>query len=383
MKLWTLLLLVAAIAVMVIVPSRRGLRVAEEAALEPRELARLPVRVDLPPARLSVAPITDYEPIVRPTESHKPLFGTKIVIDPGHGGQHGAQQAYTGGTIGVATKQTESEVNLRVSMFLRHYLEHAGAEVLMTRTTDDRVSTGSDKTSELDLRSDLANAIEADLFISVHHNMSPNAATNFTTVFYPPNIPNSVVLAENISGAVAAYLGTKNVGAKEGAYRVLNRVNMPGVIVEASFMSNHAEDLKLQALDYNKDEAKGIATGILNYMRAVNGLDVDFDQVFEPAAMDPKAMADATLVGRHIVEHKSLFGTRYAEVVYDANGRVTEWREINDQKLARPTNSRTPRPIESTTPPIADQNDADVDPVAMKSSPRPTLRKEAMTTQQM
>lgn len=372
MRAWTLLLLGVIVAVLVTVPARHELRIAKAIQPVASALSRLENPVAAPVMAMSVAPIESYSPLTIKPPPYRPLEGTKIVIDPGHGGQSEMTMAYTGGTVGAATGQTESDVNLRVSLFLRHYLEMAGATVLMTRTVDTRVSTSSEKMEELDYRSALANSSDADLFVSVHHNMSPNPATNFTAVFFPPEIPNSASLAENISGAVGAYLKTSSIGAKPGDYRVLNRISIPGVIVEASFMSNPAEDLKLASLDYNKTEAKGIATGILNYLRATRGLEVDFDRFFEPdMSGSPRAIADATLVGHHIVERKSLFGTSYAEVTYDAMGRVVEWRELGPQRLVGASRGPTKR-----TEPVKPSENArsEPEPVGLKRSPSPTRR---------
>ena len=52
-----------------------------------------------------------------------------VVIDAGHGG-------IDGGVVGVATKQKESDVNLRISFILKEKLSDAGFLVVMTRTTE-------------------------------------------------------------------------------------------------------------------------------------------------------------------------------------------------------------------------------------------------------
>ncbi len=60
-----------------------------------------------------------------------PLDGAVIVVDPGHGGQR-YSKSYTGGTRGVVSKVTESELNLRVAVELRKLLQAKGATVHMT-----------------------------------------------------------------------------------------------------------------------------------------------------------------------------------------------------------------------------------------------------------
>lgn len=281
-------------------------------------------------------PFTSRSPISAFSSISRPLSGMKICIDAGHGGQYLSKTHYTGGTVGVATGQTESDVNLRVSLILQHYLKAAGATVIMTRTCDSRCTRDTGKTAELDFRSDTANASGADLFISVHHNQATNRTANYTAVFYPKGTNASTSLAENISSAVSKYLGTDNVGAKSGDYRVLDRIRMPGVIVEASFMSNPTEDQRLAQLSYNKMEAKAIATGILNYARLTKGKQVDFNTIFAPIddqAGSAQMMADASFVRKQVVESRSLFGSRYEELTYDPAGNVVSRRDVGNSSL--------------------------------------------------
>ncbi len=285
----------------------------------------------------ATSPFTSRSPISAfSSSSNRPLSGLKICVDPGHGGQYLTKTHYTGGTVGVATGQTESDVNLRVSLILREYLKAAGAQVIMTRTTDERCQGDTCKRAELDFRTDIANSANADLFISVHHNEGTNRSTNYTAVFHPKGVSSSISLAENISSAVSKYIGTTNVGAKIGDYRVLDRARMPGVIVEASFMSNPTEDQRLAQLSYNKMEAKAIATGILNYVRLSKGRQVDFNTIFSPIdeqAGSAQMMADASFVRKQIVESRSLFGSRYEEVTYDPAGNVVSRREVGNSSL--------------------------------------------------
>lgn len=289
-------------------------------------------------------PYTSRSPILAFATSNRPLDGVKICVDPGHGGQYLTKTHYTGGTIGVATGQTESDVNLRVALILREYLKAAGAQVFMTRLSDERCQGDTCKRAELDFRSDVANQNNVDLFISVHHNEATgNPGTNYTAAFYPKGGNASISLAENISNAVSKYIGTPNVGAKVGDYRVLNQIRMPGVIVEASFLSSPSEDQRLAMLSYNKMEAKAIATGILNYIRLSKGRQVDFQTIFAPIddqAGTAQAMADASFVRRQIVERRSLFGVRYEEVTYDAQGNEVARRDVGSSSLqAKKTNA--------------------------------------------
>src|SRR5579864_6770439 len=67
------------------------------------------------------------------------LQGAVIVVDPGHGGQR-YSKSYTGGTRGVVSGLTESELNLRVALELEKLLKENGATVYLTRRADHRLS---------------------------------------------------------------------------------------------------------------------------------------------------------------------------------------------------------------------------------------------------
>src|SRR5437762_7378100 len=83
-----------------------------------------------------------------------PLGGATIVVDPGHGGQR-YSKSYTGGTRGVNSKLTESELNLRVAFELAKLLKDKGATVHMIRVADHRLSReGSSNADELHARID-------------------------------------------------------------------------------------------------------------------------------------------------------------------------------------------------------------------------------------
>lgn len=285
--------------------------------------------------------------------ANKPLSGVTICVDPGHGGE-GSQPGYTGGTRGCVTGQTEGDVNLRVSLILRQYLQAAGATVVMTRISDDRCQGGTCKTDELDFRPETAKRYKADYFVSVHHNEASRTSANYTAVFYPKAGGKSVSLAKNISSSVSRYLGTRNVGAKAGDYRVLNQLEgIPGVIVEASFMSNPDEDRRLANLSYNKMEAKAIATGILNYFRTTRGSNVDFQGIFAPIdnqAHTAQQMADASMVGRQVVERKSMFNKTYEEVTVDRSGRQIARRSVGSSTLAAKKSSSSSKKAEPAKP---------------------------------
>lgn len=343
MKLWKCALTGSVLTAMVFAPKKvhPPETVVAQVNATQGALASIPLAM---PTRVP-ADLPARSPMTAVGTAVKPLRGVRICIDPGHGGQtRFSKTHYTGGTVGVATGQTESDVNLRVSLMLKTYLEAAGAEIIMTRMSDDRCTPGTDKLPELDFRSTMANARGADLLISVHHNDAGRSPANYSAVFYPKGKMTSISLAENIAQSLHNHMGVQTVGAKAGAYRLLDRAEMPAVIVEASFMTNMDEDRRLAQVSYNKLEAKAIATGIMNYIRLSKGREVDFNTIFAPIdgqACTAQTVADASFVRRDIVEKKTLFGTTYEEVVYDAQGRIASRREICQTPVAAKPATKT------------------------------------------
>ncbi|MGD9965081.1 MAG: N-acetylmuramoyl-L-alanine amidase [Hyphomonadaceae bacterium] len=90
-----------------------------------------------------------------------------IVIDAGHGGRDP-------GALGVNGTR-EKDVVLHCALLLRDALEHSGYQVALTRDADTFV--------ELENRVRFARAQQADLFISIHADASPNAETTGASVY--------------------------------------------------------------------------------------------------------------------------------------------------------------------------------------------------------
>src|SRR4030042_1680978 len=114
----------------------------------------------------------DYSRIETIERYRKYLDGIKIFIDPGHGGSDRKNKSIMGNIV-------EADVNLKVALYLKEFLEEAGIIVSMSRTEDETV--------ELDARSTMANNSSADIFISIHHNASSTGGdfwTNYTSTFY-------------------------------------------------------------------------------------------------------------------------------------------------------------------------------------------------------
>lgn len=202
------------------------------------------------------------------------LNGRKIFLDPGHGGEDRKNKNLDGKII-------EADVNLRVAVDLKKYLEEAGAQVFISRDAD--------KTVPLEERSALANNSGAEIFISIHHNApgkTEDAYTDYTAAYYharetnyeyePCNhdiakfIERDLAYVMRNSGGLGSFDGTYsdyNIYPGEG-FSVLRKADIPAVLIECAFHTSHWEELRLNDEEFNKIQAWGIFRGLAKYFRA-------------------------------------------------------------------------------------------------------------------
>jgi N-acetylmuramoyl-L-alanine amidase len=177
----------------------------------------------------------------------------KICLDPGHGGRDP-------GAVGTDPfRLEEKEINLSIANFLEEKIENAGHWAAMTRRRDVFI--------KLESRTEFANRLEADLFISLHANSFRSSAVSGIEVYHYPNSENGKAVAENIlASLIAAFPDHKNRGIKTRNYVVLKKTEMPAVLVEVEFLSN-PDQLQFLADESNREGlAEATATGIENYI---------------------------------------------------------------------------------------------------------------------
>jgi N-acetylmuramoyl-L-alanine amidase len=197
----------------------------------------------------------------------EPLKGAVIVVDPGHGGQRHSK-SYTGGTRGVVSGLTESELNLRVGVELAKLLKEAGATVSMTRQADHRLSPeGSSNKDELHARIDFFEHHGAHFFLSVHHNAGRAGSTGHTAL-YKHNAQDDTLyesLARDVNDALEGAVPGPKLALIKGSYHILRETDIPGTISESGFMTDRAFDELSTRPDYPKKEAEAIRKGAIKY----------------------------------------------------------------------------------------------------------------------
>ncbi len=200
----------------------------------------------------------------QPEQPKQPL--RTVIIDAGHGGEDG-------GAVGV-TGLVEKDLNLDLAKRLCALLEADGVRVIMTRTEDvllyDRGVDyeGRKKVLDLAARQAIGDANPDALFVSLHANTFPQDVYHGLQVWYSPNHPSSMTLAESIRGEVVGTLQPDNHRQSKAAGSnifLLDRLQQPAVLVECGFLSNPAECRSLEDAAYRQQLAHALYKGIAAY----------------------------------------------------------------------------------------------------------------------
>lgn len=250
--------------------------------------------IDVPTASVA-SKVSNRRPPADNRESIAKQLGLgvrRVVIDPGHGGTDPGALGRTG--------VTEKQLALQLSQTLASRLRASGYEVLLTREDD--------RTLKLQERTDFANKVGADLFISIHINSARNRNLRGFETYYL-NLANDPTAAEtaareNTSGEAGgmgdlgdtlelivqnefqgasselaasiqdslvmhvakSYENVHDLGVKAAPFFVLVGSKMPAVLVEASFLSNEQEESWLKSSDYRAELAEAIEIGLQSYI---------------------------------------------------------------------------------------------------------------------
>lgn len=168
-----------------------------------------------------------------------------VVLDAGHGG------ANPGAVYGGRQEKDDA---LKLTLAIGDILSRSGVDVFYTRT-DDIYESPYEKAQE-------ANISGGDYFVSIHRNSSvyPNQYSGVETLVYNAN-SKAAVLAAQINEELEK-IGFRNLGVNERPNLVvLNRTQMPAVLVEVGFINTDQDNY---LFDARFDEiAQAIADGIL------------------------------------------------------------------------------------------------------------------------
>lgn len=222
------------------------------------------------------APGQAFAPTERPrVPRHSGPF--TIVIDPGHGGREPGAVHYTkGGKVDL----TERDTSLDIAVRLQRYLQQAGHQVFLTHQNGPERAVSP---MDLGARIRFARDVQADLFLSLHHNGSINPRQAGVEVWYCENHPlgrDNRRLAQLVLDNVLERLRQQgytavNRGIKEDAYYhatpecqfyATRWLPMPSVLAELLFMTNDADAEALKQAANRDAIARGLARAVLSFL---------------------------------------------------------------------------------------------------------------------
>jgi N-acetylmuramoyl-L-alanine amidase len=246
-------------------------------------------------------PVHEAEPTAAGERSLVRTLGLKIgriVIDAGHGGHDSG----TVGPGGIEEKQVVLDVALRLGKLLKQRL---GADVIFTRDDDTFIP--------LETRTAIANKAQADLFLSIHANSSPDSSArgvetyylNFTTspdalevaarenavsdesihelsdlvkkITLKDKIDESREFAADVQKSLYENLeegnpGLRDRGIKKAPFVVLIGANMPSILAEISFLTNADDAHELKQPAYRQRIAESLYRGVSRYISGLSGV---------------------------------------------------------------------------------------------------------------
>lgn len=224
-----------------------------------------------------------------------------VVIDPGHGGDDQGARGPKG--------TLEKDIVLAISKRLKKQLEGQGLKVVLTRKND--------RTMTLFERTEIANDLNADIFVSIHCNGNRKSKFKGVETFYlnnssdtystrlakrenesmgqqvsdldfiltdlsmNANVNDSIALANFVQKSMVKklklkYSGIEDRGVRRAVFHVLLYARMPAILVETSFITNAKEEKRLKSAKYQEQLAKGIALGIKQYAARMKKLKKKF-----------------------------------------------------------------------------------------------------------
>ena len=183
----------------------------------------------------------------RAAETMLPVAEKTIVLDAGHGGWDPGKTGKTG--------VDEQELNLAIVKKLQAYLEQGGARVYVTR--GDGMALGQSKQEDMRVRKEITNESGADLLVSIHQNAFPSSSAKGAQVFYHSQSEEGKALAQCIQESLRQRVDKENTRQikANSDYYILRTTQIPAALVECGFLSNGAEEAKLNDDTYQEQMA--------------------------------------------------------------------------------------------------------------------------------
>ena len=183
------------------------------------------------------------------TASGESISNVTIIIDAGHGGMDGGTQSRDG--------LLEKDINLAVANKLYTLCRLAGIGCRRT-WCDDNVLVSDDikqkrKMHDLKNRAAVADEYVSPVFVSIHMNSYPDSRYSGLQVWYSKNDERSRSIASYVQSYAAGYLdpaNTRVIKPATSSIYLLDRLQVPAILIECGFLSNENESALLASDDY-------------------------------------------------------------------------------------------------------------------------------------
>lgn len=172
-----------------------------------------------------------------------------IVIDAGHGGRDS-------GAVSADNSILEKDITLSTAILLRNRLQDAGANVILSRSSDEFVS--------LDNRVITGHNYQADLFISLHYDAIEvaNSMSGTTTYYYSES---NLELANTVNRYLAQLGPLNNNGVRHGNYYVLRANNQPSILLELGYMNSDIDIQHIDTIAYQSTIVEAVYQALREY----------------------------------------------------------------------------------------------------------------------
>lgn len=203
-----------------------------------------------------------YEVITDPTTNETnisimKLYTNKdklVVIDAGHGG-------YDSGAAYAGLK--EKDLNLKTALRVNDILKSRGINTYMTRSDDTFIPLYD--------RANIANDLNASLFLSIHHNAYNTSEKGVETLYYPSE--KSKNFARVIQDSLANSIGMMDKGIiQRPNLVVLKATKMPSALAELGYITNSGDRQKIITDEFAESAALALSDAVV---KALGGIDLE------------------------------------------------------------------------------------------------------------
>ncbi len=220
-----------------------------------------------------------------------------VIVDPGHGGSDSGA---------MHSQFREADITLSVSKYLNTLLKKSpGIKITMTRSRNKTISLYS--------RSELANRLKGDLFLSIHVNSNPNPKARGAEFYFESQLPpdeealylasrenhfkevlpreekkktDIVAIIDDLKRTFDRTLSLhftrilrntwgqkfklRRKVIRQAPFHVLSEVDMPSILIELGFISNPREARSLARASTQREMARLIHRSVLEYKESMD-----------------------------------------------------------------------------------------------------------------